>query len=53
MAYALALSDSGAKVDLRLYATGGHAFGLRPTSDPVTTEWPGVVERWLRTIGIY
>ena len=52
MAYALALNDAGVRVDLRFYATGGHAFGLRPTSDPVTTQWPGQAEQWLRDNGM-
>ena len=30
MAYALALNDAGVPVDMRLYARGGHAFGMRP-----------------------
>ncbi|MEG3166432.1 alpha/beta hydrolase, partial [Sphingomonas sp. PB2P19] len=41
MAYALALNDAGVPVDMRLYAKGGHAFGMRPTADPITREWPG------------
>ena len=53
MAYALALHDAGVSVDMRLYAKGGHAFGMRPTSDPVTTEWPGQVKQWLHNIGIF
>jgi len=52
MAYALALNDAGVPVDMRLYARGGHAFGLRPTTDPITTEWAGQVEQWLHGIGI-
>jgi acetyl esterase/lipase len=52
VAYGLALRDAGAPVELHLYATGGHAFGLRPTSAPVTTDWPKLAERWLRTIGV-
>lgn len=52
MAYALALNDAGVPVDLRLYARGGHAFGLRPTADPITREWPGQVEQWLRNLGV-
>ncbi len=52
MAYALALNDAGVPVDMRLYAKGGHAFGLRPTADPITTPWPGQVEQWLRDIGM-
>jgi acetyl esterase/lipase len=52
MAYALALNDAGVPVDLRLYARGGHAFGLRPTADPITREWPSQVEQWLRSLGV-
>lgn len=50
MAYALALEKAGVPVDLRIYSGGGHAFGLRPTSDPITTQWPAQVEQWLRNI---
>jgi Esterase/lipase len=52
MAYALALNDAGAPVDMRLYAKGGHAFGMRPTADPITREWPGQVKQWLQNIGV-
>jgi acetyl esterase/lipase len=52
MAYALALNDAGVPVDMRLYAKGGHAFGKRPTADPITREWPGQVKQWLRTLGV-
>jgi acetyl esterase/lipase len=51
-AYGLALHDVGVAVDMRFYAKGCHAFGLRPTSDPITTEWPGEVVRWLRHLGM-
>jgi acetyl esterase/lipase len=47
MAYALALSAAGVPVDLRLYAIGGHAFGLRPTAAPITRRWPADLLRWL------
>jgi acetyl esterase/lipase len=52
MAYGLALNDAGVPVDMRLYAKGGHAFGLRPAEAPVTTEWPGLVMKWLQRIGV-
>jgi acetyl esterase/lipase len=52
VAYGLAARDAGAAVELHLYATGGHAFGVRPTSAPVTTEWPKLAERWLRIIAV-
>lgn len=51
-AYGLSLHDAGVLVDMRFYAKGCHAFGLRPTSDPITTEWPGVVVTWLRNLGM-
>jgi acetyl esterase/lipase len=52
MAYALALNDVGVPVDVRFYAKGGHAFGMRPTADPITTQWPGQVKQWLENIGV-
>jgi acetyl esterase/lipase len=52
MAYALALHDAGVPVDLRIYAKGGHAYGMRPTEAPITREWPGEVEQWLRGFGM-
>ena len=52
MAYALALTDAGVPVDMRLYARGGHAFGMRPTADPVTTDWPAQVRTWLLGLGM-
>ena len=52
VAYGLALNDAGVKVEMHLYARGGHAFGMRPTADPITTEWPKLVEKWLHTIKV-
>ena len=53
LAYGLALNDAGVPVEMHLYAKGGHAFGMRPTSDPVTTEWPKLVEKWLHSIKVF
>jgi acetyl esterase/lipase len=53
MAYGLALHDAGVPVDMRIYAGGCHAFGLRPTADPITTQWPGMVLQWLRDIHVF
>jgi acetyl esterase/lipase len=51
LVYYAALKKSGVPVEMHLYAHGGHAFGLRRTGSPIT-EWPDLVEKWLRTIGI-
>lgn len=49
--YHAALRKAGVPVELHLFATGGHAFGLRRTSAPITA-WPELAERWLVTIGM-
>ena len=51
LAYYTALRTAGVPTELHLYYNGGHAFGLRRTKDPIT-EWPRLVERWLRTINV-
>jgi acetyl esterase/lipase len=51
LVYFTALKNAGAPVEMHLYAHGGHAFGLRPTSDPIT-RWPALAETWLGTIGM-
>jgi acetyl esterase/lipase len=51
LVYYIALKNAGVPVEMHLYAQGGHAFGLRRTKLPIT-EWPGLVEKWLRTIGM-
>jgi acetyl esterase/lipase len=53
LAYGLALNDVRVPVEIHLYARGGHAFGMRATADPITTEWPGLVEKWLHTIKVF
>jgi acetyl esterase/lipase len=49
--YHAALRKARVPVELHLYVKGGHAFGLRLTSFPIT-EWPQLAEKWLGTIGI-
>ena len=53
IAYGMALKNRGVPVEMNLYPGGGHAFGIRPTPDPITTEWPRLVEKWLRAIKIH
>ena len=51
LTYYRALQQAKVPVEMHLYAGGGHAFGLRRTSQPITA-WPELVETWLRTIGV-
>ncbi|MDH7971304.1 alpha/beta hydrolase [Sphingomonas sp. AR_OL41] len=51
LSYFAALRRAGVRAELHSYATGGHAFGLRRTSE-AATEWPDLVERWLVSIGM-
>ncbi len=51
LAYYIGLRHAQVPVEMHLYAHGGHAFGLRPTNQPVTA-WPAMVETWFRTLGI-
>ena len=51
LAYAVALDAQGVQVELHLFAKGGHGYGLRPSSHPVS-EWPTLCEQWLSEIGI-
>jgi len=49
--YAHALENAGVPAEVHLFAKGGHAFGLRRTQHPIT-EWPALVENWLKETGI-
>lgn len=49
--YHAALRKADVPAELHLFAKGGHAFGLRRTSAPITG-WPKLVEEWLGTIGM-
>jgi acetyl esterase/lipase len=51
LSYYMGLKAANVPVELHAYAQGGHAFGLRPSKLPVS-EWPRLVEKWLRTIGM-
>lgn len=51
LTYYTALEKAGVPVEMHLYTEGGHGFGLRPTKLPIT-EWPELMEKWLRTIGM-
>lgn len=45
-AYAAALDALEVPVELHLFAKGGHGYGLRPSTHPVST-WPALCEQWM------
>jgi acetyl esterase/lipase len=49
--YHAALRKAGVATEMHLFAKGGHAFGLRRTTFPIT-EWPRLAEQWLAGMGI-
>jgi acetyl esterase/lipase len=51
IAYAIALKAEKVPMEMHLYPTGGHGYGLRPTNDYVTT-WPQRAADWLRSRGL-
>jgi acetyl esterase/lipase len=51
LVYYTALRKAGIPAEMHVYVKGGHAFGLRRTTSPIT-DWPELVEKWLGTIGM-
>jgi acetyl esterase/lipase len=49
--YAVALHAEKIPMEMHLYPTGGHGYGLRPTKDYVTT-WPQRAADWMRSRGL-
>jgi acetyl esterase/lipase len=49
--YYRALVSAKVPAELHVYETGGHGYGLRPTSAPVTG-WPHLAEAWMRLHGL-
>lgn len=47
----LALRKAKVPAELHLYGSGGHGFGMRPSSKPAAS-WPKRCEDWLRDQGI-
>lgn len=50
LAYAAALQGHRTPMELHVFPTGGHGYGLRRTDNPVT-HWPDRAEEWLRGRG--
>ena len=48
--YYAELKRQRVSAELHIYSKGGHGYGLRPNSNPVST-WPARMEDWLRASG--
>jgi acetyl esterase/lipase len=48
--YALALKNARVPLELHVYPTGGHGYGLRPSAQAVST-WPQRAAQWLKAQG--
>jgi acetyl esterase/lipase len=51
LVYAQALQRAKVPMELHVYPSGGHGYGLRPSQDYVTT-WPRRAADWMRSRGI-
>jgi acetyl esterase/lipase len=51
LGYAMALQEAKVPMELHVYPTGGHGYGLRPAKDYVTT-WPQRAADWMRSRGL-
>lgn len=47
---ASAIRSAGGTAEVHVYATGGHGYGLRPTTEAVTN-WPARAGEWMRERG--
>ena len=51
VAYAAALRKAGVPSEIHIFATGGHAFGLRRIG-ATATAWPQLAEAWLQSLDV-
>jgi acetyl esterase/lipase len=47
LAYTAALDAAGVDVEVHLFAKGGHGYGIRPSTHPVS-QWPSLCKAWMR-----
>lgn len=51
LAYTHAMRQARVPVELHVYATGGHGYGLRRTKEPITA-WPELATAWMENRGL-
>ena len=49
--YHLALKKANVPSELHVYSSGGHGFGMKPSTKPIA-EWPKRLEEWMRSRGL-
>src|SRR5258707_1253411 len=47
--YALALRNAKVPVELHVYPTGGHGYGLRRRQEALVTTWPDRAVEWMKS----
>jgi acetyl esterase/lipase len=50
--YFLALKNARVPAELHVYPAGGHGYGMRKASAPVSMSWPDLVTAWLTSRGL-
>jgi acetyl esterase/lipase len=51
LTYAAALKREKVPLELHVYPSGGHGYGLRKTANPVTS-WPDLLQEWFSARGL-
>jgi acetyl esterase/lipase len=51
LGYAGALQKAKVPMELHVFPTGGHGYGLRKTAEPITG-WPAIASVWLERRGL-
>jgi acetyl esterase/lipase len=49
----LSLRKANVPAELHIYSTGGHGFGLLANATQAPGDWPGRLELWLKTRGLF
>ena len=49
LVYARALKDQKVPVEMHIFSKGGHGYGLRADPEKPVTQWPHLVDGWLKS----
>lgn len=51
LGYGMVLKNAKVPFELHVFPAGGHGYGLRPSKNSVSTEWPRLAADWMRAQG--